>query len=29
MDYTSGGWETILGGLKELLETGQAVGTSI
>ncbi len=23
--YTSGGWETILGGLKELLETGQAV----
>ena len=23
MDYTSGGWETILGGLKELLETGQ------
>lgn len=21
MDYTSGGWETILGGLKELLET--------
>jgi uncharacterized protein YndB with AHSA1/START domain len=26
MDYTSGGWETILGGMKELLETGQAVG---
>ena len=23
MEYTSGGWETILGGLKELLETGQ------
>lgn len=22
MEYTSGGWETILGGLKELLETG-------
>ena len=22
-EYTSGGWETILGGLKELLETGQ------
>ncbi len=23
IEYTSGGWETILGGLKELLETGQ------
>jgi uncharacterized protein YndB with AHSA1/START domain len=23
LDYTSGGWETILGGMKELLETGQ------
>jgi hypothetical protein len=22
MEYTSGGWETILGGLKALLETG-------
>ena len=25
MDYTSGGWDTILGGMKELLETGRAV----
>lgn len=25
LEYTSGGWETILGGMKELLETGQAV----
>ncbi len=25
MDYTSGGWETILGGMKALLETGEAV----
>jgi len=24
-EYTSGGWETILGGLKELLETGEVV----
>ena len=23
MEYTAGGWETILGGLKELLETGR------
>lgn len=23
--YTSGGWETILGGMKELLETGEVV----
>lgn len=23
IEYTSGGWETILGGLKELLETGE------
>lgn len=29
MDYTSGGWETILGGMKELLETGEAVGASM
>lgn len=29
MEYTSGGWETILGGLKELLETGAAVGTAM
>jgi len=28
MDYTSGGWETILGGLKALLETGEAVAPS-
>lgn len=28
MDYTSGGWETILGGLKTLLETGEAVAAS-
>jgi uncharacterized protein YndB with AHSA1/START domain len=26
-DYASGGWDTILGGLKELLETGRAVAT--
>jgi uncharacterized protein YndB with AHSA1/START domain len=25
MEYTSGGWETILGGLKETLETGAEV----
>ena len=29
MEYTSGGWETILGGLKELLETGEAVGAAM
>jgi len=28
-DYTSGGWETIFGGLKELLETGQVVGAAM
>jgi uncharacterized protein YndB with AHSA1/START domain len=27
--YTSGGWETIFGGLKELLETGQVVGAAM
>ncbi len=27
--YTSGGWETILGGLKELLETGHVVGAAM
>ncbi len=26
-EYTAGGWDTILGGLKELLETGRAVAT--
>jgi uncharacterized protein YndB with AHSA1/START domain len=26
MEYTSGGWETILGGLKQALEAGSAVG---
>ena len=26
--YTSGGWETIFGGLKELLETEQVVGAA-
>ena len=25
VEYTSGGWETILGGMKEMLETGEAV----
>lgn len=29
MDYTSGGWETILGGMKELLEAGTAVAASM
>jgi len=29
LDYTSGGWETILGGMKELLEAGNAVGASM
>ena len=29
MEYTSGGWETILGGLKELLETGEVVGAAM
>ena len=29
MAYTSGGWETIIGGLKELLETGQVVGVAM
>jgi uncharacterized protein YndB with AHSA1/START domain len=29
MEYTSGGWETILGGLKELLETGQVVAAAM
>jgi uncharacterized protein YndB with AHSA1/START domain len=29
MAYTSGGWETIFGGLKELLETGQVVGAAM
>jgi Uncharacterized conserved protein len=29
MEYTSGGWETILGGMKELLETGEAVAASM
>ena len=29
MEYTSGGWETIFGGLKELLETGQVVVAAI
>ena len=29
MEYTSGGWNTILGGLKELLETGQVVGAAM
>jgi uncharacterized protein YndB with AHSA1/START domain len=28
MAYTSGGWETIFAGLKELLETGQVVGAA-
>jgi hypothetical protein len=28
MEYTSGGWETIFGGLKELLETGQIVAAA-
>ena len=29
MDYTSGGWETILGGLKELLEKGSVVAAAM
>jgi uncharacterized protein YndB with AHSA1/START domain len=29
MEYTGGGWNTILGGLKELLETGQVVGAAM
>ncbi len=29
MEYTSGGWETILGGLKELLETGQVAAAAM
>jgi uncharacterized protein YndB with AHSA1/START domain len=29
MAYTSGGWETIFAGLKELLETGQVVGAAM
>jgi uncharacterized protein YndB with AHSA1/START domain len=29
VEYTSGGWETILGGLKELLETGQVVAAAM
>lgn len=29
LEYTSGGWESILGGLKELLETGQEVGAAM
>ena len=29
MEYTSGGWNTILGGLKELLETGSVVGAAM
>jgi uncharacterized protein YndB with AHSA1/START domain len=29
MEYTSGGWETILGGLKELLDTGQVVAAAM
>jgi uncharacterized protein YndB with AHSA1/START domain len=29
MEYTSGGWETIFAGLKELLETGQVVAAAM
>ena len=29
MDYTSGGWETILGGMKALLETGEPLVVSM
>jgi uncharacterized protein YndB with AHSA1/START domain len=29
VEYTSGGWETILAGLKELLETGAVVGAGM
>ncbi len=28
IEYTSGGWETILGGLKELLETGEVAAAA-
>ena len=28
-EYTAGGWNTILGGLKELLETGSVVGAAM
>jgi uncharacterized protein YndB with AHSA1/START domain len=28
IEYTSGGWETIFAGLKELLETGSVVGAA-
>lgn len=28
LEYTAGGWETILGGLKELLETGGVVAAA-
>jgi uncharacterized protein YndB with AHSA1/START domain len=29
LEYTSGGWETILGGLKELLETGELAAAAM
>jgi hypothetical protein len=29
MEYAAGGWDTILGGLKELLETGSVVGAAM
>ena len=29
IEYTSGGWETILGGLKELLETGEVAAAAM
>jgi uncharacterized protein YndB with AHSA1/START domain len=29
MEYTGGGWNAILGGLKELLETGAVVGAAM
>ena len=29
IEYTSGGWETIFAGLKELLETGSVVGAAM
>jgi len=29
MEYTADGWETILGGLKELLETGEVVAAAM
>jgi uncharacterized protein YndB with AHSA1/START domain len=29
IDYTTGGWETIFAGLKELLETGSVVGAAM